>query len=282
MSNIDNLYKQLIEINKKYESTTFIDIDFIELFGIRLINIDEAKKKITNKYYSLALKYHPDKYINTIDIEQLIDINNILVNIDDIKSGQFLSFITDIYKILINIITEDKDNLKLIIEGCDLLSMNYGGDHSSLKKHFNSKAYNIPTNDTEKIQNEIISEIKIDDKELQKLIDIQIEKRKELNIEQIFTEDDIKSEGFKNKFNNKFETTIVNSNVQTEILPYNELNQNIGLICKSISDLKEAFEPIQINRKQQSEIISYEEIINRRQIEYDKFKVAKNFKKESD
>jgi hypothetical protein len=281
MSNTDYLYKQLIEINKKYESTTFIDIDFIELFSIRSINIDEAKKKITNKYYNLALKYHPDKYTNVTDIDQLIDINNILVNIDDIKSGQFLSFITDIYKILITMITEDKENLKRIIEGCDILSMNYGGDHTSLKQHFNSRSYDIPNAYTEVLNNEVISEIKIDDKELQKLIDIQVEKRKELNIEQIFTENDIKSEGFKNTFNDKFETTIVNSNVQTEILPYNELNKNIGLKT-SISDIKEAFEPIQINRRQQSKIISFEEIISRRQTEYDTFKVAKNFKKDSD
>jgi hypothetical protein len=285
MSNTDYLYKQLIKINNKYESTSFVDIDFIDLFSIRTIDKSNIKKMITNKYYSLALKYHPDKYINSDELS--IDINNITIIIEEIRSGQFLSFITDIYKILIKMISEDKDNLIRIIEGDNISTINYGGDHASLKQHFNNKlSIKIDQNQINNLK-EIIIDNKIDDKELQKLIDEENIKREKLKIDNIFIEEDIKSEGFKDIFNNRFETTITNTNTNTntEILPYNELNTNLKLVSNrlstSISDITEAFEPIQINRQMKSEIISYEELLSRREQDSNNFKVAKNLKKES-
>ena len=287
MSNTDYLYKELTEINNKYESTTFVDIDFINLFEIKSININNIKKTITNKYYSLALKYHPDKFINSN--ESTIEINNISIIVDEIKSGQFLSFITDIYKILINMIIEDKDTLINMIEGNNILEINYGGDHTSLKQHFNNKSIinpNLNPNSTNNLK-EVIIEKKINDKELEELINVENIKRDQLKIDNIFLEEDIKSDEFKTVFNNKFETTITNSNTNTntEILPYNELNTSLKLISNklstSISDIKEAFEPIQINRKIKSELITYEELLNKREEENNNFRVAKNFKKVS-
>jgi hypothetical protein len=83
------LCQQLIEINKKYESCTFVDIDFIDLFGLNKNNLDNSnidfniiKKKIVTKYYNLALKYHPDKYAN--NTETIINLKNCFINIDEI------------------------------------------------------------------------------------------------------------------------------------------------------------------------------------------------------
>ena len=288
MSKIDYLYTQLIEINNRYESTSFVDIDFIKLFHIRSIDITNIKKMITNKYYSLALKYHPDKYINNHDLT--IDIYNVSIIIDEIKSGQFLSFITDIYKILIKMIDEDKDNLIRIINGEDILTLNFGGDHSNLKQHFNNQlSIKIDQNQINNLK-DVIIEKKIDDKELQELINQENNKREQLKIYNLFINEDIKSNNFKTIFNDKFEDTINNINTitstNTEILPFNQLETNINFkivsnkLTTSISDIKEAFEPIQINRKVKNEKISYEELLIRREQDSNNFKVAKNFKKE--
>jgi hypothetical protein len=288
MSKIDYLYTQLIEINNRYESTSFVDIDFIKLFHIRSIDITNIKKMITNKYYSLALKYHPDKYINNHDLT--IDIYNVSIIIDEIKSGQFLSFITDIYKILIKMIDEDKDNLIRIINGEDILTLNFGGDHSNLKQHFNNQlSIKIDQNQINNLK-DVIIEKKIDDKELQELINQENNKREQLKIDNLFINEDIKSNNFKTIFNDKFEDTINNINTitstNTEILPFNQLETNINFkivsnkLTTSISDIKEAFEPIQINRKVKNEKISYEELLIRREQDSNNFKVAKNFKKE--
>jgi hypothetical protein len=40
------LCQQLIEINKKYESCTFVDIDFIDLFGLNKKNLDNSNSNI--------------------------------------------------------------------------------------------------------------------------------------------------------------------------------------------------------------------------------------------
>ena len=74
------LYKNLIEINKKYDSCTFVDLDFIDLFSLSSPNtktiddLNNIKKKITSKYYNLAHKYHPDKHIT--NTESIIQIKN--------------------------------------------------------------------------------------------------------------------------------------------------------------------------------------------------------------
>jgi len=288
MSNTNYLYKQLTELNKKYESTSFVDIDIIDLFDIKAIDINSAKKIITNKYYSLALKYHPDKYHNISD--DIIDIINISILIDEIKSGQFLSFINDIYKILISMIVEDRDNLVRIINGGELLELNFGGDHSNLKQHFNNKQIQI-IKDDQHIDDlkKVIIDTKIDLTELDNMVIDQETKRKQLQIENIFVNDDTKAVGFKTIFNDKFVNTVDTSediNIKHDIVPYNEINTNQKLISirqsTSISEITEAFEPIKINRNVKSQIISFDELVSRRETETISFKVAKNFKKESD
>ena len=285
MANNNYLYNQLVEINKKYESTSFVDIDIIDLFNIKSIEILNAKKIITNKYYSLALVYHPDKYSNTNnDMTQIANIN---VNIDEIQSGLFLSFITDIYKILINMLKEDKDNLVRIINGGDIIDLNFGGDHSSLKQHFNNKQIQISTHQIDDLQ-AVIIDTKIDIDELNTLIDNAKFARKELQIENIFRDEDLTNVEFKNKFNNKFINSInIDKDIQTEIVPFNVLNTNQKLISNrqstststSVSDITEAFQIINIDRNLQNQLLSYDELISQRETETNSFKVAKNFKK---
>ena len=281
MANNNYLYDQLIEINKKYESTSFVDIDIIDLFNIRTIDINNAKKLITNKYYSLALIYHPDKFLNIVNED--IQIGNIIINIVEIQTGQFLSFITDIYKILINMLKEDKDNLHRIINGGDIIELNFGGDHSNLKQHFNNKQIQINTNEVNDLKNVII-DTKIDINELEQMINTAETTRKELKIENVFINDDINTVEFKNKFNGKFLDSIkTDNNIQKEIVPFNELNTNQKLISNrqttSISDITEAFDIIDIDRNIQNQLLSYDELITKRETETNSFKVAKNFKK---
>lgn len=284
MANNNYLYNQLVEINKKYESTSFVDIDIVDLFNIRLIEISNAKKLITNKYYSLALIYHPDKYLNQ---NNNIQISNITIDIDEILTGQFLSFITDIYKILINMLKEDKDNLIRIINGGDIIELNFGGDHSNLKQHFNNKQIQVNTNEINDLKNVIIDS-KIDINELETMINNAESTRKEIQIENIFVNDDIMGVEFKNKFNNKFVDSIKTDNdVQKEIVPFNVLNTSQKLISNrqttSISDITEAFEIINVNRKIHNQLLSYEDLLIKRENETNSFKVAKNFKRiESD
>jgi hypothetical protein len=259
-----NLYSGLLEINKKYETTTFIDIDIIELFNLK----SHTKKTITTKYYNLALKYHPDKYNNNNN-EQLIQINKTIINSEEIKTGLFLSFITDIYKLLIDNI----DDLFQLIDG-NFNSINNNGDHSKLKQ---SSKKNIEIhNEKNEFKNEKISEIKLNNGEIENLINNEKEKRHKLKIEKIFSDTEEKCDGFKNIFNDKFISLTPDTETTNEIIAYNELNTNNKLISTrlttSISDINEAFQPIKINRKQIREKITYEEIINKRDIE------AKNFK----
>ena len=257
-----NLYNGLIEINKKYETTTFIDIDIIELFNLK----SYTKKTITSKYYNLALKYHPDKY-NNDNTETLLQINETIIEINDIKKGLFLSFITDIYKLLIDNIND----LFQLIDG-NFNSINNNGDHSKLKQ---SSKKNIEIENNNKFQNEKISEIKLNNNEIQKLIENEKEKRYKLKIEKIFTDTEEKSDKFKNIFNDKFEISIPETETCHEIMAYNELNNDNRLIStkttNSISDIDEAFQPMKINRKLIREQITYEEIVNKRCID------AKNF-----
>jgi len=143
-----------------------------------------------------------------------------------------------------------------------------------------------------------ISEIKISNEEIAKLIeDIKLE-RSTITIEKVFTDDDIQSESFYNKFNDKFNNEQPqiniesNSNQFNNILAYNESTKSIqqkdqstyiansSKISKSISitDINEAFKPIEIDRKVKLKKITYEELLIIRQTENDNFKVAKNFK----
>jgi hypothetical protein len=116
LTNTSFLCQQLIKINKKYESNSFVDIDFIKLFGLcpkpqrtqrTLEDINLIKKKMTAKYYNLALKYHPDKFVSST--ESILNIINCFVSIDEIKSGEFLSFINDIYEMFNQMIIIKKE-----------------------------------------------------------------------------------------------------------------------------------------------------------------------------
>lgn len=182
---------------------------------------------------------------------------------------------------------EDKDNLIRIINGGELIDLNFGGDHSSLKQHFNNKQIIINTEEINNLK-DVIIDTKIDTTELDNMIINEGTKRNQLQIENIFIDDDIKAVGFKSKFNDKFISTISidgETNIQKEIVPFNEINTNQKLITSrlttSISDISEAFQTIKINRNIQYQSMSYDELITKRELESNSFKVAKNLKKES-
>jgi hypothetical protein len=194
---------QLIEINKKYESYSFVDIDFIDLYGLNKlektsIDLNLIKKKIVTKYYNLALKYHPDKYMN--NQESVINIKNCFINIEEIKSGLFLSFVNDIYELLLNLIIKEPESLINIINGNteDILNKyDLSADHNNLKRRFESNVqyeYIKPSDDQinefkEELKKSLIVESKLTNEDLQVLTAEQKEKREKIKIENIFTDE---------------------------------------------------------------------------------------------
>lgn len=283
MEPINTLCKYLILINKKYESTSFVDIDFLDLFGIK-DNSENLKKKITTKYYNLALKYHPDKHINNNDT--IINVVNCYINIEEIKSGQFLSFINDIYEMLLNIEKEDPDTLLNLINGetNELLNkFDFNSDFNNLKRRFdrniNKEYYKPNIEQVNEFNNEMkkqsIVEIKLDPVQMEKLIDSEQNKRENLKIEKIFTEEEQKRENFKEIFNDKFEDNRETDETITSIQAFNFNDSYLTLtgINNNISDIDEAFGPIRINNKLKKNIISYDELLRDRDNQDKLFKI---------
>jgi len=306
LPDINPICKQLIEINKKYENCSFVDIDFIDLFAIKNNNIknvseiDQLKKKITSKYYSISLKYHPDKYIN--ETESIIKIKNCFVKIDDIKTGLFQGFIKDIYEMLIKMIKETPEMLIDIINGkTDTLFNQF--DLNNDFKHLKDRYCGYIENDNkqltkeeklnieQKLQTEQVKDIKIDETETKNLINIEVDKRKHINIEKIFTEQQRDDPNFSNIFNEKFKSTKNNStNTQSnnqptiDIMPFNTESTNNDIMLSSnathintsscITNIDEAFEPLNINENINKQI-TYEELIKERENQAKTFKTTK-------
>lgn len=286
MADINYLCQQLILINKKYESYSFVDIDFIELFGLKfkikytLDNLNQIKKKITTKYYSLALKYHPDKHIDNNDL--VINVINSFVNITEIKSGEFLSFISDIYQMLLNLITEDPELLINLVNGNTeeiLGKFDYNGDFYNLKKRFdysfNTEYIKPDIEQVDEFENNLerILEIKINEEEILSLIEQEKEKRELVKVEQILTETEIETNQFNEVFDNvKYNNTEFYS---TDIQAFN-FNKNYelsaGKSADYATDIDEAFKPININSKIDTKIISYEELLTQRESQDKSFK----------
>jgi len=248
------------DINTKYEKYDFSNINYIDLFELTKISqIDHIfiKKYITTKYYSLALKYHPDKYKNNLS-----NISNIIVDSEDIKTGIFLSYINDIYKYLLFILINEYDNMVCMINDTYIINNH---DCLYLKMNIKDNVYIKPSDQQLKdFQNNLINikDEKINDYTLNKLIDDEKINRNLFKIEQIFTTKDITDNKFINKFNTKFEiNSIINDEIIQEIQPY---NYDITIISKSISLLEEAYAPIKIN-KYNNIIYTYNDIINARE-----------------
>lgn len=224
MSSIINnsyLCTQLIEINKKYEDTSFVDINFIQLFGLcgkhskSIDDFDKIKKKITKKFYTLALKFHPDKYINSVEI--IVDVKGCAISVEEIISGAFFSFINDIYNMLINMIIEDPATLLNIINDDELniiKKIDEYSDHVGLKRRFDNnsinKEYLKPSEENlKKFESELqkmsITEIKIDDNQIKNLTDLKKEQRNQLVIEKRFSDiDQTDPIAFNDMFNSVF------------------------------------------------------------------------------
>ena len=278
---INILYKYLTEINKKYENTSFVDIDFIKLFSLKEKS-NNLKKIITTKYYNLALKYHPDKHMNSN--ESVINIINCFINIEEIKSGQFLSFINDIHNMLLDILKDDPQILYNLIDGEteELLNQfDFNTDFNNLKRRFNKnidKEYYTPNEEQInefncQINNEKITEIKLDPNEMKSLINLEQDKRNNLKIDNIFTEEEKQSENFKEIFNNKFyDIEIDESNTSIQPFNFNDNNLTLTGINNNISEIKEAFEPIKVKKKI-GNILSYEQILEERNTQDKLFKI---------
>jgi len=313
LTNTSYLCNQLIEINKKYESNSFIDMDFIELFGLlsqttkTLADIDKIKKKLTAKYYNLALKYHPDKFSSSV--KNIINIKNCFVSTDEIKSGEFLSFINDIYEMFNNMFIEDPENIINIINGKtdDLLNkFDINGDFYNLKRRFdtnlNSKDYLKATDEQmrnfeEELDRAKIADLKINEDQLKSLILEEQDKRENLKIERLFTQEEQIETEFNKKFNDVFDTTktsYLNSSNETldeksnNILAFN-FNNNYDLsvgvnsigLSTSITDINEAFGPIRVSNNLAQQHLSYDELLIQRRTQEDLFKIPKNQKHNS-
>lgn len=296
------LCKQLMEINKKYESNSFANIDFIELFGLHsksqqtINDLDKIKRKFTAKYYNLALLYHPDKYSGRNDI---INIKNCFVTADEIKSGLFLSFITDIYGMLNNMIKEDSENLINIVNGnTEQISNSVGlnNDFYNLKRKFDGgicKEYLKPTNEQiEEFENELINIKKKDTKitidQTKVLVDNEMEKRDQLKIDNIFTNKQIQDKTkFKKIFNetfNSLKNQDQSQDVKNVVEPANNVICNyvsgtgVGAMIgtnTSITDISEAFEPIKITDNHKERKTTFNELISQRENQDKLFKNPK-------
>jgi hypothetical protein len=203
------LCQQLIEINKKYESCTFVDIDFIDLYGLSNsdksnIDLNIIKKKIITKYYNLALKYHPDKYIN--NEESIINVKNCFINIDEIKSGEFIAFINDIHELLINLIIEEPESLINIINGNteDVLNKyDLNADHNILKRRYNNEIktdYERANEDQikkfeDELKNSLIIDNKLTKEDLEYKTILEKDKRKDFQVEKVFNEEQLNKLG---------------------------------------------------------------------------------------
>jgi len=314
LANTSYLCKQLIEINKKYSSNSFIDIDFIDLFGLNskntktIVDLDKIKKKLTAKYYNLALKYHPDKYLTAE--ESIISIKNCFVSVDEIKSGEFLSFINDIHEMFNNMMTEDPESLINIINGNteDVLNkFDINGDYYNLKRRFDTnistKEYLKPTDDQmrefeEELNKVKIADLKINEDQLKSLIEQEQDRRENLKVDRLFTETQQADPKFNDMFNEVFDSTKnsfmntpgndqndqsdLNNISNTNIMAFN-FNNNYDLstgisstgLSTSITDISEAFGPIRVNNNSKPQTLSYEELLAQRESQDKIFKNPK-------
>lgn len=310
------IIKQLTEINEKYKSMSFVDIDFIVLFGLTkhsksVANLEKIKKKITTKYYSLALKYHPDKHIDSVDLT--LEVKNCLVLMDEIKNGSFISFINDIHQMLIMMIDEDPTTLINIMNGnTENLFSNFDTnvDYDGLKRKYNNtinKEYFIPSSEelhffTTELKKMSVSEFKINEDDTKTLIKLEKEKRDKLIIDKIFTEKEQTEPDFSDKFNSVFdkeknknsELELIKENLNSNsnfnlnsnqdfIQPFNYnsslFNPSIGLgvstssINTSISDVSEAYGPLNIGKIEERNTLSFDELMAKRRMDDDLFKI---------
>lgn len=290
------LCKKLVEINKKYESTTFIDIDFVELFNLtnikEFVNMQIVHKKITTKYYNLALKYHPDKYKdNVTDIK----VTNCLINVDDIKTGLFISFINDIYELLINMISKDQLSLISILKGETeeiLNKQNIFSDYKNLKRKQDYEPYKKPSeeqvNNFEKELNKKIQETKLDEGELINKIKLEQNKREQIKINNVFKKDvtndvfnntfvDTKNEVLKDDVIDTTKTVDIEAFDNSKLIISKDDKDNIGSVynthrlSNTISEISEAFEPLRVSGFQ-SKKLSYDEYLEKRRLESEMFK----------
>lgn len=228
------LYLELKNICTTYESLSFIDIDPIELFGLRPKNNEPytdfniIKRKITKKYYKLVNRYHPDKFNNSTMVnETTLSIKHCLVNVCDIVDGSFAAFINDLYQLFISSIEKSPEDLINLINNADNMLLNdHTFDHQGLKKHFDqnvAKEYITPTEEQLNVFNSKISKIeeeKLTETDILDLVQQEKNKRTENNITNIFENYDINDPSFNDIFNNTFLNTKNNDKYEDKLIEH--------------------------------------------------------------
>jgi len=254
------------DISNKYETYTFINISLFDLFEFNKIEKYEMvylKKYITTKYFSLALKYHPDKYNPSENYNKSI-------NKDDISSGVFLSYINDINKFLLKLLNENFDMLINIINGKD--NIEYYDDYHNLKFNYDNNNYKYDKASSNEINNFdnilsslTIKEEKISESKINELIEEITIKRNDLKNEKIFSTEEMNDNKFNNIFNKKFEDFTIEDSTNEEIMPFN-YDTSLIITLHSTSTLEEAYAPIKrYNICKNNKQYSYSEIINERE-----------------
>ena len=258
INEIDLLNNYLLEINNKYQSTNLLDLDFCILFKLNYLESSEInnksilRKKITNSYYKLALKFHPDKFKD--NNTEYISINDVYIKSDYVKNGLLLSFINDIYNMILDLLENQIEILINLINKSDIKATNEAKNFIDLKEQQNIPISNkISGNDIINFRNELkkinIDEKKIGDDEIVNLINDLIKTRNNLNIEKTIKNYD------NNNFNEIFNNDFIENKLKkyklaknNEIMPFNfSHNYIIKRNNVNITDIDEAFKVLEID-----------------------------------
>jgi curved DNA-binding protein CbpA len=239
-----------------------------DLYETLELPVDAPINDIKKKYKKLAIRFHPDKYLNTDELSE--------AEKDTLK--EHFNLINIAYDILSNedsriMYTKLRSEYLNAGQSFDLkkqftnFQFNYG-DKDTVKKNFNSENDKLNV-DNEKIAEEIRENTK---KNLNK--EYKIEKIDEFdNLVNQSTNKNIKTE-YLNKFNNLFETFKKPANTNSEIIAFNG--------DEGVSNFEDAFNLIEVSSKDfKDSNMSIDEKMKAYQDEYSKLKVPANLKKKN-
>jgi hypothetical protein len=231
-----------------------------DLYEVLELNINASINDIKKKYKKLAIKFHPDKYLNSGDLtddeKKTLQIHFNLVNIA--------------YDILSN---EESKNLynkmrKEYVEAGQIFDLkkqfndfeyNYGDKNQAKQSYFTEKdKLNL---DNEKIAEEIRENTK-------KNINRTFEVHKVENFDDLISKSSNSSnkKEYMNKFNNLFDQLRTKVNPNTEIIEYNATD--------GFSSLETAFNLMEVSDKDYKDSgLSIEQKMNIYQTEFNKLKI---------
>jgi curved DNA-binding protein CbpA len=231
-----------------------------DLYEVLELNINASINDIKKKYKKLAIKFHPDKYLNSGDLTE-----------DEKKTLQIhFNLVNIAYDILSN---EESKNLynkmrKEYIEAGQIFDLkkqfndfeyNYGDKNQAKQSYFTEKdKLNL---DNEKIAEEIRENTK-------KNINRTFEVQKVENFDDLISKSSNSSnkKEYMNKFNNLFDQFRTKANPNTEIIEYNATD--------GFSSLETAFNLMEVSDKDYKDSgLSIEQKMNIYQTEFNKLKI---------